>query len=44
MTKTSFNTKAPFTNKFDLNLRKNVVKCYIRSTAVCGAVTSTVLH
>ena len=30
-----------FTSRMDLNLRKNLVKCYVWSTAVCGAETWT---
>jgi len=42
MAKTLFNRKkALCTSKLDLNLRKKVVKCYIWSIAVCGAVTWT---
>ena len=33
--------KALFTNRLDANLRKKLVKCCIRSTAVCGAETWT---
>ena len=29
--------KILFTSKFDLNLRKELLKCYIWSTALCGA-------
>jgi len=36
MTKAAFN-KVFFTSKLDLNLRMYLVKCYILSTAVCGA-------
>ena len=41
MEKAAFNKKALFTGKLDLNLRKKPVKCYIWSTAVCGAETWT---
>jgi len=42
MVKTTFNkNKAPFTRKLDLNLRKKLVQCYIRGTAVYGAETWT---
>jgi hypothetical protein len=33
--------KTPFTNKLDLNLRKNIVKCYILSIAFYDAETWT---
>jgi hypothetical protein len=39
MAKVAFNKKTLFTSKLDLNLRKKPVKCYIRSTALYGAVT-----
>jgi len=42
MAKAAFNTKKTlFTNKFDLNLRKKLVKCYIWSMALYGAETWT---
>ena len=34
--------KAPSTSKLDLNLRKELVKCYICSIALCGAESWTV--
>jgi len=38
MEKTTFNKKKTlFTRRLDLNLRKKLVKCYIRSLAVYGA-------
>jgi hypothetical protein len=40
MAKATFNKKVTiFTRKLDLNLRKKLVKCYIWSTALCGAET-----
>jgi hypothetical protein len=30
-----------FTRKLNFNLRKKIVKCYIRSVALCGAETGT---
>lgn len=33
-----------FTRKVDLNLKRNVVKCYIWRTALCGAKTWTLLN
>jgi hypothetical protein len=33
--------KTLFTNKLKFNLRKKLVKCYIWSTALCGAGTGT---
>jgi hypothetical protein len=40
MAKAAFNKEhTPFTSKFDLNLRKKLVKCYIWSIALCGAET-----
>ena len=40
MAQASFNkNKALLTSKFDLNLRKKIVKCYIWITALCGAGT-----
>jgi len=42
MLKAAFNKKKTlFTNKFDLNLRKKLVKCNIRSIASYGAETWT---
>ena len=42
MTKAAFNKqKTLFTSKLDLNLRKKLVKCYIRSMALYGAETWT---
>jgi hypothetical protein len=42
MAKAAFNKKKNlFTSKLDLNLRKKLVKCYIWSTALCGAETWT---
>jgi hypothetical protein len=39
----AFNKKKPlFSSKFELILRKKAVKCYILSTALCGAETGTV--
>jgi hypothetical protein len=37
MTKATFNKKALFTSKLNLNLRKKPVKCYIWSTGFYGA-------
>jgi hypothetical protein len=40
--KAAFNKmRAVFTSKLDLNLRKKLVECYIRSKALCGAETWT---
>jgi len=40
MTKAAFNKKKTlFTSKFDLNLRKKLIKCYIFSMALYGAET-----
>ena len=41
MVKVTFNKKALFTSKFDLNLRNKLVKCYIWSKALNGAETWT---
>ena len=42
MTKTAFNRKKTlFTRRLDLNLRKELVKCYIWSIALYGAETWT---
>jgi hypothetical protein len=41
MPKTLNNDKSLFTNKLDLNLRKELVKCYIWSIALYGAETRT---
>jgi hypothetical protein len=42
MTKAAFNKKkALFTSKLNLNLRRKLVKCYIRSIALYGAETWT---
>jgi hypothetical protein len=41
MAKAAFNNKTLFTSKLDLNLRKNLVKCYIWSIALYGAETWT---
>ena len=42
MAKTSFSKKKTlFTSKFDLNLRKKLIKCYIWSMALYGAETWT---
>ena len=42
MAKAAFNKKKNiFTSKLDLNLRKKVVKCYVRSMALYGAETWT---
>jgi len=42
MAKAAFNKKKIlFTSTLDLNLRKKLVKCYIRSMAVYGAETWT---
>jgi hypothetical protein len=42
MAKAAFNKKKTlFTSKLDLNLRKKLVKCYIRSMALYGAETWT---
>jgi hypothetical protein len=42
MTKAAFNKKENlFTSKFDLNLRKRLVRCYVWSTALYGAETWT---
>ena len=37
MVKAAFNKKDFFINKLDLNLRANLVKCYIWSIALYGA-------
>jgi hypothetical protein len=37
MAKASFNKQNLLTSKQDLNLRNKLVKCYIWSTALCGA-------
>jgi hypothetical protein len=43
MAEAAFNKKrALFISKLDLELRKNLVKCYIWSIALCGAETWTV--
>ena len=42
MTKETFNKKTLFTSILELNLRKNLVKYYTWSTALCGAETWTV--
>ena len=43
MAKAAFNKKTTlYTGTLDLNLRKNLVKCYIWSIALCGAETWTV--
>jgi hypothetical protein len=41
MAKAAFNKKTLFTGKLDLDLRKKLVKCYIRSRALYGAETWT---
>ena len=41
MAKAAFNKKTLFSGKLDLNLRKKLVKCYIRSMALYGAETWT---
>jgi hypothetical protein len=41
MAKAAFNKKVLFTSKMDLELRKKLVKCYIRSVAFYGAETWT---
>ena len=42
MAKAAFNNKKNlFTGTLDLNLRKKLLKCYIWSTALCGAETWT---
>jgi hypothetical protein len=42
MAKATFNKKKNlFTSKLDLNLRKNLIKCYIWSIALYGAETWT---
>ena len=42
MAKAAFNKKKNlFTRKLDLNLRKNLVKCYVWSMALYGAETWT---
>jgi hypothetical protein len=41
MAKAAFNKETLFTSKFDLNLRKKLVKCYIWSIALYGAETWT---
>jgi hypothetical protein len=37
MAEVAFNNKTIFTSKFELDLRKTLVKCYIWSTALYGA-------
>jgi hypothetical protein len=39
MVKAAFNKKTLFTSRFDLNLRKKLVKCYIWSIALYGTET-----
>jgi hypothetical protein len=39
MAKTSFNKKALFTSKLELNLKKKLVRSYIRSVGLYGAET-----
>jgi len=39
--KVTFNKKAFFTSKLDLNLKKKLMKCYIWSIGFCGAETWT---
>jgi len=41
MEKEALNKKALFTNKLDLNLKKELVKCYIWSIALYGGETWT---
>ena len=41
--KAALNTQALFTSKFDLNLWKKLVKCYIWGIALYGAETWTLL-
>jgi hypothetical protein len=41
MAKAIFNKRALFTGTLNLKLRKKLVKCYIRSIALCGAETWT---
>jgi hypothetical protein len=41
MAKAAFIKKTQFTSKFDLELRKKLVKCYIRNIALFGAETWT---
>jgi len=41
MAKAAFNKKTFFTSKLDLNLRKELVKCYIWSVLLYGAETWT---
>ena len=41
MAKAAFSKKTLFTSKLDLNLRKELIKCYIWSMALYGAVTWT---
>jgi hypothetical protein len=41
MAKSAFNKKTLFISKSDLELRKKLVKCYIRSIALYGAETWT---
>ena len=42
MEKTAFNRKKTiFKRKLDLNLKKKIVKCYVRSTGLYGAETGT---
>ena len=44
MVKATFNRKKILlTSKLDLNLRKKLVKCYIRSITIYGAETCTLL-
>jgi hypothetical protein len=39
MAKAAFNMNTLFTSKFDLNLRKKLIKCYIWSIAMYGVET-----
>jgi len=40
MAKVAFSKKQVlFTSKLDFNLRKKLLKCYIRSIALCGVET-----
>jgi hypothetical protein len=39
MAKAAFNKKALFTSKLDLNLKKKLLRSYIRSTGLNGAET-----
>jgi hypothetical protein len=41
MAKSAFNKKTLFISKLELELRKKLVKCYIWSTALCGAANWT---